>query len=88
MIVWLSSYPRSGNTLTRIMLHHVFGIAGTSAYMPERPDYGAGLAAGAPGSAVAVARGRDAVRNLHGARMSQLGYDRASGAAGRSAPAD
>jgi hypothetical protein len=58
MIVWLSSFPRSGNTLTRIMLHRVFGIASTSEYMPERPDYGADPAAGAPGSAAALGRGR------------------------------
>lgn len=58
MIVWLSSFPRSGNTLTRIMLHRIFGIASTSEYMPERPDYAADAAAGAPGSAAALGRGR------------------------------
>lgn len=58
MIVWLSSYPRSGNTLTRIMLHRVFGIASASEYMPERPDHGAEPAAGAPGSPAALGRGR------------------------------
>lgn len=26
MIVWLASYPRSGNTLTRTLLHQVFGL--------------------------------------------------------------
>lgn len=26
MIVWLASYPRSGNTFTRIVLHHVYGM--------------------------------------------------------------
>ncbi|WP_375287622.1 sulfotransferase domain-containing protein [Sphingomonas sp.] len=26
MIVWLASYPRSGNTLMRILLSHVFGL--------------------------------------------------------------
>ncbi len=25
MIVWLASYPRSGNTFTRIVLHHIYG---------------------------------------------------------------
>jgi hypothetical protein len=32
MIVWLASYPRSGNTLLRLVLHHVFGLTTYSAY--------------------------------------------------------
>jgi hypothetical protein len=64
MIVWLSSFPRSGNTLTRIMLHRVFGIASTSEYMPERPDYGADAAAGAPGSVAAAGRGRRLAKHV------------------------
>ncbi len=32
MIVWLASYPRSGNTLLRIILKHCFGVASCSLY--------------------------------------------------------
>lgn len=32
MIIWLSSYPRSGNTLVRMMLKRVFGISSHSKY--------------------------------------------------------
>lgn len=32
MIVWLASYPRSGNTLARIALQHLFGIRSRDAY--------------------------------------------------------
>jgi hypothetical protein len=32
MIVWLASYPRSGNTLVRQMLRHVFGCENYSQY--------------------------------------------------------
>ena len=32
MIVWLASYPRSGNTLVRIMLHRVFELQSYSKY--------------------------------------------------------
>jgi hypothetical protein len=32
MITWLASYPRSGNTLLRIMLHEVFGLSSYSRY--------------------------------------------------------
>jgi hypothetical protein len=31
-IVWLASYPRSGNTMLRIALRHLFGIESSSAY--------------------------------------------------------
>ena len=27
MIVWLASYPRSGNTFLRVVLHNVYGVA-------------------------------------------------------------
>ena len=30
--VWLASYPRSGNTLLRTILHHCFGLPSTSVY--------------------------------------------------------
>ena len=30
MIIWLASYPRSGNTLTRTLLNHAFGLASWS----------------------------------------------------------
>jgi len=36
MIIWLASYPRSGNTLTRIMLNDVFGAAVPSIYEEDR----------------------------------------------------
>ncbi|GAK55759.1 putative beta-glycosyltransferase protein [Candidatus Vecturithrix granuli] len=32
MILWLASYPRSGNTYFRILLHHFYGIRTTSLY--------------------------------------------------------
>src|SRR6266508_870590 len=32
MIVWLASYPRSGNTLLRLLLKHVFGVCTFSLY--------------------------------------------------------
>jgi hypothetical protein len=32
MIVWLASYPRSGNTFLRILLSQVFGLKSTSMY--------------------------------------------------------
>ena len=30
--IWLASYPRSGNTLLRTVLHHCFGLASASIY--------------------------------------------------------
>ncbi len=32
MIVWLASYPRSGNTLLRVILNHIFGLKTWSLY--------------------------------------------------------
>ena len=32
MLIWLASYPRSGNTLLRIILNHVFGLKTYSLY--------------------------------------------------------
>lgn len=32
MIVWLASYPRSGNTFLRVLFRHVFGIETYSVY--------------------------------------------------------
>lgn len=40
MIVWLSSFPRSGNTLVRLMLKQVWGISTCSMY-DDRDDIGA-----------------------------------------------
>jgi hypothetical protein len=34
VIVWLASYPRSGNTFARVLLFEVFGIASFSRYAP------------------------------------------------------
>lgn len=36
MIIWLASYPRSGNTLTRSILHRVFDVAVPSIYPEDR----------------------------------------------------
>ncbi|MBX9655196.1 sulfotransferase domain-containing protein [bacterium] len=35
MIVWLASYPRSGNTFIRLLLHHFFDVATHDLYMPN-----------------------------------------------------
>jgi hypothetical protein len=39
MIVWLASFPRSGNTMARILLHRVYGHLSYSLY-EERPGEG------------------------------------------------
>jgi hypothetical protein len=36
MIIWLASYPRSGNTFFRILLHHLFGLQTHSVYSAAR----------------------------------------------------
>jgi len=36
MIVWLASYPRSGNTFLRVMLYHAFGLKTCSLYGDTR----------------------------------------------------
>ena len=38
MIVWLASYPRSGNTLVRTMLHQAFGLKSYSLHGRGDPD--------------------------------------------------
>ena len=35
MIVWLASYPRSGNTFIRLLLHHFYGVATHDLYFPS-----------------------------------------------------
>lgn len=35
MIVWLSSYPRSGNTLLRTAIHQVYGVKTRDLYFPN-----------------------------------------------------
>jgi hypothetical protein len=40
MIVWLASYPRSGNTLTRAIFNHYFNLGSYSVY-GDRSDIGA-----------------------------------------------
>jgi hypothetical protein len=37
MIVWLSSYPRSGNTFLRIVLHRLYGVPTYSIYEDDDP---------------------------------------------------
>lgn len=36
MIIWLASYPRSGNTLLRLLCWRVFGIDSTSVYYADK----------------------------------------------------
>ncbi len=37
MIVWLASYPRSGNTFLRLVLHRLFGVPTYSVYEDDDP---------------------------------------------------
>jgi hypothetical protein len=37
MIIWLASYPRSGNSLTRILLSKTMGLTSTDVYTPDDP---------------------------------------------------
>ena len=37
MIVWLASYPRSGNTFLRIVLHRLYGVPTYSVYDDDDP---------------------------------------------------
>jgi len=37
VIVWLASYPRSGNTFLRIVLHHLYGVPTYSIYQDDDP---------------------------------------------------
>ena len=37
VIVWLASYPRSGNTFLRIVLHRVYGVPTYSVYQDDDP---------------------------------------------------
>ena len=39
MIVWLASYPRSGNTYFRILLNHLYGIKTPMAYVGNTVRY-------------------------------------------------
>lgn len=41
MIVWLASYPRSGNTFFRIILHHAFGLHTYSIHYDDKYSVGA-----------------------------------------------
>jgi hypothetical protein len=43
MVIWLASYPRSGNTLLRIVLKHIFGLTTWSLYN-DPGDIGADVA--------------------------------------------
>ena len=38
MIIWLSSYPRSGNTFFRIVAHQIFGISTYSGFQSGNAD--------------------------------------------------
>jgi hypothetical protein len=37
VIVWLASYPRSGNTFLRVVLHNVYGVPTYSVYEDDDP---------------------------------------------------
>jgi hypothetical protein len=37
MIIWLASYPRSGNTFTRIVLHRLYNLPTYSVYDDHDP---------------------------------------------------
>ena len=37
VIVWLASYPRSGNTFLRIVLHRLYGVPTYSVYDDDDP---------------------------------------------------
>lgn len=44
MIIWIASYPRSGNRYLRTLLHHYYGIERTTIYStgkqiaPKHPE--------------------------------------------------
>ena len=40
MLVWVASYPRSGNTLFRIVLHRTYGVPTASLYRGETEETG------------------------------------------------
>ena len=65
MIVWLASYPRSGNTLFRMALKHVYGLETYSAY--EDPDITGMGAAPTVGHA-----GRAKIKRLSRSRKTYL----------------
>jgi hypothetical protein len=37
VIVWLASYPRSGNTFLRVVLHNLYGVPTYSVYEDDDP---------------------------------------------------
>ena len=43
MILWLASYPRSGNTFFRVVLRHALGVHSCSRYFEERIEHRLGL---------------------------------------------
>lgn len=48
MIVWLASYPRSGNTLARTFIYHTLGVLSADRYMPDDLEAQRRMAAGDP----------------------------------------
>jgi hypothetical protein len=38
MVIWLASYPRSGNWFARIAFKHLFGLTTNSVYDENRPN--------------------------------------------------
>ena len=41
-VVWLASYPRSGNTFLRTIIYHCFGIRSASIYANDLGEFGVG----------------------------------------------
>lgn len=76
MIVWLASYPRSGNTFLRIVIHRLFGRGSSTVYPVDgvRERLGDGLLApvDGPGSLVAA---RDAAEVVFVKTHRRRGYD-------------
>ncbi len=50
MIIWLASFPRSGNTLTRTILHRCFGLGSATVYKGLFDEAFANFIGSAPGA--------------------------------------
>lgn len=58
MLIWLASYPRSGNTLLRILLNRVFALRTTSVYTPATTQETLDVPPGTPAAPYSLARRR------------------------------
>lgn len=54
MIIWLASYPRSGNHWLRILIHQLYGLPTYTIYAGERTDIKAASLMGYPGGTAPV----------------------------------